>query len=138
MRVTGVDTSPTLIALCRKRLPNQEWVVSAMQTVALHRQFDGILGWDSFFFLTHDDQRTMFKVFAAHAAPSAFLMFNTGVEYGEAIGEYRGELLYHASLDSVEYQMLLEQFGFDVVAHAVEDPTAGGRTIWLAQSRRRA
>jgi 2-polyprenyl-3-methyl-5-hydroxy-6-metoxy-1,4-benzoquinol methylase len=137
-RVTGVDTSPTLISLCRKRLPDQEWVVSAMQSVALHRRFDGILGWDSFFFLTHDDQRKMFKVFAAHAAPSAFLMFNTGSEHGEAIGEYRGESLYHASLDSVEYQMLLDQFGFDVVAHAVEDPTAGGRTIWLAQSRRRA
>jgi trans-aconitate methyltransferase len=137
-RVTGVDTSPTLISLCRKRLPDQEWVVSAMQSVALHRRFDGILGWDSFFFLTHDDQRKMFKVFAAHSAPSAFLMFNTGPEHGEAIGEYRGELLYHASLDSVEYQMLLDQFGFDVVAHAVEDPTAGGRTIWLAQSRRRA
>src|SRR5690348_11080664 len=34
-RVTGVDTSPTLIALCRKRLPDQEWVVSAMQSVTL-------------------------------------------------------------------------------------------------------
>lgn len=137
-RVTGVDTSPTLIALCRKRLPDQEWIVSAMQTVALHRRFDGIIGWDSFFFLTHDDQRNMFKVFAAHAAPSAFLMFNTGPEHGEAIGEYRGEPLYHASLASAEYQMLLDQSGFDVVAHAVEDPAAGGRTIWLAQSRRRA
>ena len=137
LRVTGVDTSPTLIALCRKRLPDQEWVVSDMRRVALHRRFDGILGWDSFFFLTSDDQRKMFKVFAAHAAPSAFLMFNTGVEHGEAIGEYRGEPLYHASLASAEYQMLLDRFGFEVVAHAIEDPTAGGRTVWLAQSRRR-
>ncbi len=135
-RVTGVDTSPALIALCRKRLPDQEWMVSAMQAVALHRRFDGILGWDSFFFLTHDEQRSMFKVFAAHAALSAFLMFNTGGEYGEAIGEYRGEPLYHASLDSAEYQVLLEQSGFDVVAYALEDPTAGGRTVWLAQSRK--
>ncbi|GHO90508.1 methyltransferase [Reticulibacter mediterranei] len=138
LRVTGVDTSPTLIALCRKRLPDQEWVVSAMQAITLHRRFDGILGWDSFFFLTHDDQRNMFKVFAAHAAPSAFLMFNTGTEHGEAIGKYRGESLYHASLDAAEYQLLLDQFGFEVLEHVVEDPTAGGRTIWLARSRRQA
>lgn len=138
LHVTGIDTSPTLIALCRERLPDQEWLVSDMRAIALGRRFDGILGWDSFFFLPHDDQRNMFKVFAAHAAPSAFLMFNTGTEYGEAMGEYQGEPLYHASLDAEEYQVLLDQWGFDVVAHAVEDTTAGGRTVWLAQSRRRS
>ena len=109
-----------------------------MRRLSLAQSFQGILAWDSFFHLNHDDQRNMFKVFAAHAAPSAFLMFNTGTEHGEAIGEYRGEPLYHASLASAEYQVLLDQFGFDVVAHAVEDPTAGGRTVWLAQSRRQS
>ena len=138
LHVTGIDTSPTLIALCRERLPDQEWLVSDMRAIALGRRFDGILGWDSFFFLPHDDQRNMFKVFAAHAAPSAFLMFNTGTEHGEAMGKYRGEPLYHASLDAEEYHILLDQWGFDVVAHAVEDTTAGGRTVWLAQSRRRS
>lgn len=138
LHVTGVDTSPTFIALCRSRMPDQEWIVSDMRAVALQRRFDGILAWDSFFHLKPDDQRHMFHVFAAHAAPGAFLLFNTGPQQGEAIGQYRGEPLYHASLDPEEYQMLLDQSGFDVVAHAVEDQTAGGRTVWLAQSRRRA
>ncbi len=65
-------------------------------------------------------------------------MFNTGSRDGEAIGECRGAPLYHASLDPAEYQILLDQFGFDVVAHVIEDPTAGGRTVWLAQSRKRS
>jgi predicted TPR repeat methyltransferase len=136
-RVTGVDTSPTLIALCRTRLPEQEWMVADMRTIALQRRFDGILGWDSFFFLTAEEQRHMFAVFAAHAAPSGFLMFNTGTEYGEAIGKYRGDLLYHASLDPAEYQTLLGQHGFEVVEHVAEDPMAGRRTIWLAHSCKR-
>jgi hypothetical protein len=119
-------------------MPQQEWIVSDMRAIALHRRFDGILSWDSFFFLKHDDQRNMFKVFAAHSAPSAFLLFNTGPQHGEAIGEYRGEPLYHASLDRTEYQMLLGQYGFEIVAHALEDPTAGGRTIWLAQFRKQS
>ena len=134
MRVTGVDTSPTLIALCRTRLPEQEWLVADMRTLALERRFQGILAWDSFFFLTAEDQRHMFAVFAAHATPSAFLMFTTGPTFGEAIGEYRGDPLYHASLDPAEYQTLLEHYGFAVVEHVVEDPTAGKRTVWLAQS----
>ncbi|HEX7736932.1 MAG TPA: class I SAM-dependent methyltransferase [Ktedonobacteraceae bacterium] len=138
LHVTGVDTSPTLIDLCRRRMPQQEWMVSDMRTVALHRHFDGILGWDSFFHLTPDDQRKVFDVFAAHAAPGAFLLFNTGPRQGEAIGEYQGEPLYHSSLDPAEYQLLLDRSGFDVVAHVVEDPMAGGRTIWLAQARKQS
>jgi SAM-dependent methyltransferase len=135
LHVTGVDTSPTLISLCRERLPAHAWIVSDMRTVALGRRFDGILAWDSYFFLEPDDQRKMFSIFAAHAAPAAVLMFNTGPAAGEAIGAYRGEALYHASLDAAEYKALLDQIGFDVVAHAVEDPQAGGRTVWLARAR---
>jgi trans-aconitate methyltransferase len=131
--VTGVDSSPTMISLCRNRMPEQEWIVSDMRAVALGRRFNGILGWDSFFFLRPDDQRKMFNVFAAHASPSAFLMFNTGPRYGEAIGQYRGGPLYHASLDSSEYEALLDRSGFKVVSHQVEDHEAGGRTVWLAQ-----
>jgi 2-polyprenyl-3-methyl-5-hydroxy-6-metoxy-1,4-benzoquinol methylase len=138
LHVTGVDTSPTLITLCHRRMPQQEWMVADMRTVALQRRFDGILGWDSFFHLTQADQRKMFDVFAAHAAPGAFLLFNTGPRQGEAIGEYQGVPLYHASLDPAEYQLLLDRTGFDVVEHVVEDPTAGGRTVWLAQSRRQS
>ena len=29
----------------------------------------------------------------------------------------------------------LDQAGFDVVDHVVEDPACGGHTVWLAQHR---
>jgi SAM-dependent methyltransferase len=135
LHVTGVDASPTLISLCRDRLPNQEWLVADMRSLALGRQFAGVLAWDSFFHLKPDDQRGMFKVFAAHAARSAILMFNTGPAQGEGIGCYRGAPLYHASLDAAEYETLLTGSGFQVVAHVVEDRQAGGRTVWLARSQ---
>jgi SAM-dependent methyltransferase len=135
LHVTGVDASPTLISLCRARLPDQESIVADMRSLALGRQFPGALAWDSFFHLKPDDQRAMFEVFAAHAAGSAILMFNTGPAYGEGIGCYRGDPLYHASLDAAEYEKLLTASGFEVVAHVVEDRQAGGRTVWLARSR---
>ena len=95
-----------------------------------------MLAWDSFFHLTPDDQRAMFEVFRAHAAPSAALVFNAGSSHGEAIGSYRGDPLYHASLSTDEYAALLDGSGFDVVAHTIEDrQSAGGRSVWLARSR---
>ncbi len=103
-----------------------------MRWLQLPRKFDGILAWDSFFHLMPDDQRRMFDVFALHAAPSAVLMFNSGPAHGEGIGAYRGDPLYHASLNPGEYIALLGSIGFEVVAHAVEDlETGGGRTVWL-------
>jgi hypothetical protein len=136
LRVTGIDSSQTLISLCRERLPDHEWRVADMRALQLPQRFDGILVWDSFFHLTPDDQRGMFAVFARHAAPSAVLMFNSGPDYGEVVGAYRGDPLYHASLSPGEFRTLLGSIGFEVVRHGIGDRQSGGvRTVWLARAR---
>jgi SAM-dependent methyltransferase len=135
LHVTGIDSSPTMISLCRSRLPAHEWIVADMRTLSLDRRFDGILAWDSFFHLAHDNQRGMFPIFAEHASDRAVLMFNTGPAHGEAIGTYRGDRLYHASLTGDEYEALLDRFGFEVVEHVVNDARSGGRTVWFCRRR---
>ena len=132
-RVAGVDSSSTLISLCQARMPDQEWIVGDMRSLVLGRQFGGILAWDSFFHLRHKDQELMFSIFAAHAAPAAILMFNAGFCHGEGIGSYRGDPLYHASLDASEYEALLASFGFELIEHSINDPAKGGRIFWLAR-----
>jgi SAM-dependent methyltransferase len=131
--VTGVDSSPALIDLFKSHFAHAKWNVADMRTLSLKRSYDGILAWDSFFHLCPEDQRRMFPIFREHGAPNAALMFTSGPSHGEAIGTYRGEPLYHASLDQVEYRSLLKDNGFNVVDHVVEDPKCGGHTIWLAQ-----
>ncbi|CAH1661777.1 Methyltransferase [Hyphomicrobiales bacterium] len=130
--VTGIDSAPALIELCRQRFPRAQWHVQDMRSLALGRRFDGLIAWDSFFHLTPEDQRAMFPVFAAHAAPGAALMFTSGPAHGEAIGSFEGEPLYHGSLAPEEYRALLSAHGFAVAAHVAEDPGCGGHTIWLA------
>ena len=132
-RVTGVDASPSMIALCQQKFPAGRWLTGDMRELALAEKFDGVLAWDSFFHLPRTDQRRMFSLFAAHADDGAALMFNTGTSNGEAIGLFAGEPLYHSSLASEEYQALLQQYAFKVVKHSVEDPQCGGRTVWLAR-----
>jgi len=134
--VAGVDASPTLIGLCRDRFPEREWLVADMRSLALGRRFQGLIAWDSFFHLPHDDQRRMFPIFQAHLALGAALLFTSGPVHGEAIGRYQGEPLYHASLAEVEYQSRLDANGFEVIRHVVEDPDCGHHTIWLALRQR--
>jgi SAM-dependent methyltransferase len=131
--VTGVDSAAAMIALCRKRFPEGDWQVADMRRLALGRRFGGLIAWDSFFHLTPEDQRGMFAVFAAHAAPGAALLFTSGPAHGEAIGSFEGEALYHGSLDPAEYRALLAENGFSVEAHVAEDKSCGGHTIWLAR-----
>lgn len=131
--VTGIDSSPTLIDMCKSRFPNQNWIVADMRTLALGRRFQGILAWNSFFHLCPEDQRKMFPIFKSHAEPRTNLMFTSGSSHGEAIGEFQGEALYHGSLDESEYRSLLKNNGFDVLSYVVDDPTCGRHTIWLAQ-----
>ncbi len=133
--VTGIDSSPPLIELCRKRFPEQEWMVADMRTLSVGRRFEGILAWDSFFHLSPEDQRTMFPVFAEHAEPQAALMFTSGPRHGEVLATFDGEPLYHGSLDADEYRARLDACGFEVVEHVAEDPACGEHTIWLARAR---
>lgn len=131
--VTGVDAAPEMLALFRRNLPDHTAFHADMRQLSLGRRFAGLLAWDSFFHLSPGDQRAMFARFRDHAAPNAALMFTSGPAEGEAIGELSGEPLYHGSLGPEEYRALLDAAGFRVIGHAVEDPTCGYRTVWLAQ-----
>ncbi|MFA5958850.1 class I SAM-dependent methyltransferase [Hyphomicrobium sp.] len=132
-RLHGIDSSPAMIALCKSHFPNDAWGVADMRTLSIGRKFNGLIAWDSFFHLRRVDQRRMFTIFRDHAASNAALMFTSGDSDGVAIGTYAGEPLYHASLAPHEYRALLDENGFDVVAHVFDDPNTGGHSIWLAR-----
>ena len=127
-----------MIALFRVNLPGEAAEaaeVADMRSLSLDRRFGGLIAWDSLFHLAPHEQRPMFPVFGDHALPDAPLLFTSGPAAGEAIGTLQGEPLYHASLGPDEYRLLLGRNGFDVVAHAAEDPDCGGHTVWLARHR---
>jgi len=130
--VTGTDSSPSLIAVARDRFPAHEWIARDMRMLDLSRRFDGLIAWHSFFHLSPEDQRGMFARFAAHASPGAPLMFTSGHQHGESVGEWMGDPLYHGSLGPAEYRALLKANGFVEMAHTVRDPDCGSSTIWLA------
>jgi len=131
--ICGVDSSPTMISLAQGNYPDREWIVADMRALSLGRTVDGVMAWDSFFHLNYDDQRQMFPIFRAHAKPGAPLLFTSGTQHGEAIGRFRGEPLYHASLSPDEYRALFAENGFECVAEKMEDPECGLHSVWLAR-----
>jgi len=134
-QVAGVDSSPSLIAMCAERFPDQQWMVQDMRALALGSTFDGIVAWHSLFHLSPEDQRPMFPRFEAHLRPGGVLMFTSAGEEGASIGRWQGEPLYHGSLSPEEYRTRLEGIGFEILEHALQDPDCGHATIWLARKR---
>jgi SAM-dependent methyltransferase len=49
LRVTGIDSSPAMISVCRTRLPDHEWIVADLRALSLRRRFDGVLAWDQYY-----------------------------------------------------------------------------------------
>ena len=76
--VTGIDSSAAMVRMFQARLPNQHAMVADMRALCLAKTFHGILAWDSFFHLNHEDQRGMFSVFWVHSSRHcAHLHFRT-------------------------------------------------------------
>jgi SAM-dependent methyltransferase len=131
-RVTGIDSSPSLVAMCRERFPEQDWLVADMRALDLGRRFDGAIAWHSLFHLSPDDQHVALPRLAAHVRDGAPLMFTSGPHQGEDIGEWLGEPLYHGSLGQDDYEALLTAAGFAAIEHRLRDPECGSATVWLA------
>ena len=58
-RVTGIDADPAMLAIARRKAPAGDWWLGDMRTRDLPERFGGLIGWDSFFHLTQDEQRAV-------------------------------------------------------------------------------
>jgi SAM-dependent methyltransferase len=131
--VTGVDGAAAMIAELRDRVPDVRAIHADMRGLDLGERFDIILAFNSFFHLAPADQRAMFAVFAAHAAPRARLLLTTGPSAGEAVGRVGTSPVYHASLAPSDYRDLLDDHGFSEVWFRPEDAALKGHSVWLAE-----
>ncbi|SPU41906.1 class I SAM-dependent methyltransferase [Brevundimonas diminuta] len=124
--IVGLDASPDLIVHARETLPGGDWRIGDMRDGLPDGAFHGVLAWHSLFHLTPEAQTAVLPVLAARVTPGGQLMFTAGPAHGEAIGEWRGEALYHGSLDPDAYRVLLTEADLTV-------ENAGDQGVWLAR-----
>jgi SAM-dependent methyltransferase len=132
IHVTGVDASSVMIEIAQTNYPSAELIVQDMRYLNLPMKFDGIVLWHSLFHLPASDQPGVFKLLAQHLKHKGVLLFTSGTERGETWSN-GNENVFHASLDTKEYEQLLAQHNFKIIKHTINDPDCGYATTWLAQ-----
>ena len=131
--VTGLDIAPAMLVIARQRFPAALWIEGDMRSLSLDRRFDGIVGWDSFFHLTGDEQRACLPRLARHLTPGGMLMLTVGPEAGEVTGQVGDDPVFHASLAEDEYRSILAAQGVEVTDFVREDPDCDFHTVLLAR-----
>lgn len=137
-RLTGTDFAEPMLDIARARWPDGDWRLSDMRELDLNEAFDGIIGWDSFFHLTPDEQRTCVPRLAEHLVPGGVLMVTVGPEAGEVTGTVEGDPVYHASLSPAGYAVVLEECGMRMTGFAAEDPDCDYHSVLMARRTGRA
>jgi SAM-dependent methyltransferase len=131
--VTGIDFAQSMLDLAKMRFPEATWIYADMRQLDLNQQFDGIIGWHSFFHLKPNEQRRTLIRFAEHLKPSGALLITVGTTEAETIGRVGDDWVYHASLAPEEYRDLLSKLGLEVIDFVFEDPQCNFATILLAK-----
>jgi SAM-dependent methyltransferase len=124
-RVVGLDGSPGLIAHACATLPDGDWRLGDMREALPEGRFEAVLAWHSLFHLTPEAQMELLPELAGRVAQGGRMMFTAGPAHGETVGEWRGEPLYHGSLDPDAYRRLLIEAGLTV--------EAAENGVWLAR-----
>lgn len=132
-RLTGADFSEPMLALARARWPRGDWRLSDMRTLDFPERFDGIIGWNSFFHLTPDEQRDCLPRLARHLVRGGVLMVTVGPDEGAVAGYVNDASVYHASLAVSEYASILEASGMRLTAFLAEDPDCDKHSILMAR-----
>jgi trans-aconitate methyltransferase len=122
-----------MLHIARTRWPDGDWRVADMRRLDLGQTFAGIVGWDSFFHLTPDEQRAAIPTLADHLDPGGLLMVTVGPDASEVTGTVGGEEVYHASLSPAEYAFVLERAGMRLTAFMAEDPHCDRHSVLMAR-----
>ncbi len=131
--IVGLDFSDGMLDIAKKRFPSFKWLNHDMREFELGIQFDGIIAWNSFFHLDHEEQTKTLTSFSKHLKPSGVLMFTAGPGHGEVLGKVNGQDVYHSSFSFKEYKSILNSLKFSIINHKLEDPDCQGHSIYLAQ-----
>jgi SAM-dependent methyltransferase len=131
--VTGIDASPAMLALARKRLPTGRWLQADMRDLSLGESFHAILAWDSVFHLTGAEQRALIPRIAAHLRPGGRFLATVGPGEGEVWGRVPGGPVFHASLSPEGHALALAAAGLQLISFTPEDLATAGRSVLLAR-----
>ncbi|HTK81734.1 MAG TPA: methyltransferase domain-containing protein [Bacteroidota bacterium] len=127
--VHGVDLSAKMLSLAKKNVEEAAFFVADIVTWKAPRQYHGIIGWDSIFHLTVDDQVKALGNIVAMLFPKGVALITCGVQQGEVGSVMFGQEFYYSSPSLPGYIALIEKSGCTVLFSEVDDSTGGGHAV---------
>jgi len=134
-KVIGIDASEAMLDIARARFPDGDWRLMDMRVLDLPEKFHGIIGWNSFFHLTQQEQCAVLPILASLLEPGGVLMLTVGHHEGEKIGNVGDEPIYHASLSPQNYEFELNKIDMNILSFVVEDPKCDFQTVLITQKQ---
>lgn len=132
LKVTGVDYSQGMLQIARPRFPDCTFIRQDMRELNLDQKFHGIVGWDSFFHLSQEEQRAVLVRIIQHLKDPCVILLTVGDQAGEVLGKVDGQDVYHSSLSEEEYRSILSDHGFKAIDFVACDKECGEHTMLLA------
>ncbi|WP_371321255.1 class I SAM-dependent methyltransferase [Achromobacter seleniivolatilans] len=99
LHLIGVDNSPAMLALARRRLPGCEWVLAPIEEFVLTSEVAAVVVWDSIFHIPREHHAQIFqKVRTWLATGASFLLTVGGTAGGPFTASMHNELFFFDSL----------------------------------------
>lgn len=132
-KLIGIDNSESMLNYCRDRFPGHTWISMDMRNLNIKKNFDCIIAWHSFFHIQREEQELVLQNFNNHLKPGGVLVFTSGVDNGDVWSNNGGEMLFHASLSTEEYNEIFIKLNMKVILYSPSDPDCGDATIWIVK-----
>lgn len=126
-RVTGVDQSQNMLDLARRRLPEHDWVLAAIETYSPMQEFAAVVAWDSMLHIPQSEHVGIFAtVRACLSVGGRFALTVGGSEHAAFTDTMFGQQFAYDSHPPEVAMGLLRTAGFDVLhSEFLNLPTTG-------------
>lgn len=128
--ITGVDRSERLLNLARTAMPQQQWILSELESFEPSGQYHGVIIWDSLFHLPrHEHLVLLYKVFRILEPDGVVILSSGGSD--DDLPPFTDFMLEHEFFyDAFPVPVLLRhcrQIGFRILRHELVNEPDGGR-----------
>lgn len=115
LHVTGIDASEEMIRLAKAHnIINADFYACDFFDFNPHKQFDGIIAWDSLFHFAKDQQALIYPKIFSMLKPGAHFLFTHGKLDNEHKDMMFGHPFYYSSLSKERLLDMLIRLGFQL------------------------
>jgi len=127
-RIVGVDQSPAMLALAKRRLPAHQWLLGTLEDFPRIKNVEAVVAWDSLFHVPRDRHAGILeRVRETLPVGGRFALTVGGSEHPAFTDVMFGHTFFYDSFPPAQVVSLLENAGFRIVHEIYLNHADGAR-----------